>query len=702
MGYNEDSLNGSASNMRQRWSVRRLSEYEVPMEKDHRRLSGKIHLNSSKADHAVPSGEEQQKPPRRWLRGLAIGLAVVFLTGIWFAVIAQRVIPTGAVPEDGVLDLSRFDLNREVLSVAPNWDYYPEKLYTSEDFRNGTLEKSSNTDIPKNIPYGTYRLVLKGEASRYYMMCGYSIDYGTKILVNGSQVLELGTVADRAENAVGCANYMSFPLSTDANGQCELIFQFSNFVHDEGGEQYTLLLSTPENIRNYQAREELSVNLVSCGLMLLGAYYLVRAAFRMNRESFWLAVCCFLLSLRNIRFFLGEALPLNYDWQVYYRVVVILLIWIVAAILKLMDSLYPGLTRRGVQTAFAGCVLGSSILMFTVPTRDCVRVSYGSISYLALYLIYFIVVLVRHFIKIKKLQTTDKITLSGFGVLLLAQLAEVILVRRNASVTHGGFTSLAMIAFIMLMMAVLSLKEQETQLALAESRRKLESLEEVDHLKTEFFRNMAHEIRTPLTVTSGYAQRTKHRLQKGLVDEENIQNLDLIQSESERLAVMVNQMLHLSLGMEKQNVRSAVNVRQLMFDVSAVCRPLLLKNNNQLELVCEEDLVVDSNHDTLMQVLINLATNANRYTRDGRICFMVSREEPQMAAFRVSDTGCGIRQDIVDHIFEEGVTWNGDTGRGLAIAKEIIERNGGTIAVEKTGPEGTTMRFTVPLCHSRN
>ena len=68
-----------------------------------------------------------------------------------------------------------------------------------------------------------------------------------------------------------------------------------------------------------------------------------------------------------------------------------------------------------------------------------------------------------------------------------------------------------------------------------------------------------------------------------------------------------------------------------------------------------------------------------------------------MAVFRVSDTGCGIQPEILEHVFENGVSWNGEHGRGLTISKEIVEKNGGRIQVEKKGPEGTVMKFTIPL-----
>jgi len=202
---------------------------------------------------------------------------------------------------------------------------------------------------------------------------------------------------------------------------------------------------------------------------------------------------------------------LNYYWNIGYRIVVIDLIWIAAAMLELMNCIFPGVINKWVHRAFLVAVGISTVVMFLVRSQDCVAMNYKSVIYLAAYLIYFVFCLIRHFIKVKKLTRTDIFTLIGFGILFGAELLEAFYVRRSTEVTHGGYSALAMVAFIMIMMAVAALRERETEVALAQTRQQIKSLEQIDHMKTEFFRNMAHEIRTPLAVTSGYAQRTKHR-----------------------------------------------------------------------------------------------------------------------------------------------------------------------------------------------
>lgn len=102
------------------------------------------------------------------------------------------------------------------------------------------------------------------------------------------------------------------------------------------------------------------------------------------------------------------------------------------------------------------------------------------------------------------------------------------------------------------------------------------------------------------------------------------------------------------------------------------------------------------NASMLLQIFINLVVNANRHTKNGVITLSASdKESREYVVFRVADTGTGISEDILSHIFEKGYSGDGGSGLGLAICLEAVEAHGGTLKVERTGPEGTVFSFTV-------
>ena len=92
-------------------------------------------------------------------------------------------------PVDGMLDITGIDLSHEVANVDNSWDFYPNALYTSADFAAGVgrpVPEADDPDAGSEPRYGTYRLIIKARPEQYYAICSYSIDYSTRVFVNGT------------------------------------------------------------------------------------------------------------------------------------------------------------------------------------------------------------------------------------------------------------------------------------------------------------------------------------------------------------------------------------------------------------------------------------------------------------------------------------------------------------------------------------
>ena len=249
---------------------------------------------------------------------------------------------------------------------------------------------------------------------------------------------------------------------------------------------------------------------------------------------------------------------------------------------------------------------------------------------------------------------------------------------------------------------VLTIGHARTERSLSEAqRRELEiaeenaMLEKVNRLRGDFMRNMAHEMKTPLTVMSGYAQLTERQIQKNAVNEETAANLETIAREAGRLSDMVTQLLDVTYhGADEKS--SVFTPGELLEDAAAVCRPILLKNQNRLEIICQTRRPISANKESLLQVLINLCINSNKHTSGGLVTICADDAKDDAVVFRVSDNGSGIADEDLPHIFQRGYSCDGGNGLGLTICRDIIEAAGGSIAVEQTGSEGTVIRFAVP------
>ncbi len=247
---------------------------------------------------------------------------------------------------------------------------------------------------------------------------------------------------------------------------------------------------------------------------------------------------------------------------------------------------------------------------------------------------------------------------------------------------------------------------QYNQRQLAE---KNESLKALDTMKTEFLSNISHELKTPLTVISSYAQLTGKSLASQPASEGLQRNMRLIESEADRLSLMVSQILDVTRIEEgrlpmRMHPCALAELAQKTLDIYY---PAFGKNRNRLVLDAPaEELRVFCDPGRITQVLVNLIGNAVQHTQNGVITVRVAANPP-FAAVEVADTGTGMRADQIARLFERyytsaadeetGTGKNTGTGLGLFICRHIIEEHGGAITVESETGKGTCVRFTLPL-----
>lgn len=220
--------------------------------------------------------------------------------------------------------------------------------------------------------------------------------------------------------------------------------------------------------------------------------------------------------------------------------------------------------------------------------------------------------------------------------------------------------------------------------------------EQSDRLKTAFLANMSHEIRTPLNAIVGFSTL--------LAAAENLEEQklysDIINQNSDILLQLINDILDLS----KIEAGTLEYVKRPM-DLGELCRTIYEVHKGRVgegvRLVLdnkEESLVINEDNNRIMQVITNLITNAIKFTNWGEIRFGFEVKEGHIE-FYVKDTGIGIEDDKIDHIFDRFVKLNSfvqGTGLGLAICRMIIEKIGGEISVVSCFGVGSAFRFTIP------
>lgn len=604
---------------------------------------------------------------------------------------------TEIVPQNGVLDLRNIDVSDRVFNVANRWDFYPGALYTSEDFSAGkTGEKAAPEVSASDSAFGTYRLQILAQPNCYYAICGFSLDYASLVFVNGAEVAAFGNVAETKEDFVPKVGYMTIPMFSGPDGEIEVIYQYANYVHREGGYIQPTFLSTPQNIEEFKEADNLVSLTISGGLLLMALYFLLSAVARRKAYFLCLVFCCFLTALRDQNFLNIHLLGSDVSWYFAYRTLILIVMLLPVSILLLLKCQYKRESKQWPLYLYLGIAVVAGILICVLPTQDLTTVS-AAVYYLsAPYLIYLIYGIVRHYMKQRRLKTMDILALSGFFVLLTGMLYEALMTGHSSEVTRYGATAYGMLGFVFLNAVAINLQMQKREVELLASRSRNEMLEKMNHLNMEFLHKVGHELKTPLTVISGYAQLTGMQMTVGGTNDGASKNLKIIQQEAQRLANIVTRLMDYSYGRKTEPDFERIEVPELLRNVHAIAVPLCIKNRNAVKLSTVYDGAVHGNFEMLLQIFINLIINANKNTENGCITISASDEEQDdMILFRVQDTGRGISAEDLPHIFQEGYSANGGSGLGLTICKEVVEAHGGRIWVEQTGPDGTVFAFTV-------
>lgn len=243
--------------------------------------------------------------------------------------------------------------------------------------------------------------------------------------------------------------------------------------------------------------------------------------------------------------------------------------------------------------------------------------------------------------------------------------------------------------------------------------------EQADAAKSSFLSTVSHELRTPLTSVLGFAKIIRRRLEERLFpmipeDDRKVQqtkrqvveNLDVVVSEGERLTKLIDDVLDLAkieAGKFTWNMAS-VSVKDVIERAIAATASLFDAKKLKLVRDIEPDLpTITGDQDRLIQVVINLISNAVKFTDSGSIICSVRRKEAEVVV-SVKDSGIGIAPADQPKVFEKfkqvGDTLTDKpkgTGLGLPICKEIVEYHGGRIWVESEPGQGSTFSFTLPV-----
>ena len=253
----------------------------------------------------------------------------------------------------------------------------------------------------------------------------------------------------------------------------------------------------------------------------------------------------------------------------------------------------------------------------------------------------------------------------------------------------------------------ISLRMQRNELSILNG-----TLEDANKARTQFLSTMTHELRTPLTAILGFSQIILRDLEcKQLNEQRSRDNIGRIIKNGNHLLGLINDTLDLlKIEAGRMNVNiCTVQLPTLISDIIEEIRPLASEKKVPLLMhVSEGSDEIESDPDKLHQILLNLISNAIKFTEQGEVCVDVTQaslpeSEEEFIALTVKDTGIGIAPEVQEHLFDafyqgdSSITRKyGGTGLGLSIVRQLTFLLGGTLKLVSSPGQGSAFTLYLP------
>lgn len=667
---------------------------------------------------------------------------------------------------NGILDLTNWDWAQDGLtSLDGQWEFYWQELLSPEDFKKpDKILKRELITVPmawnkfkidgselSGDGYATYRVLINTSGDQILGLKIPRIFTSYNLWLDGELIASNGTVARDKKQMVSQYKPQVKYIKPETN-QMEIVIQVANFRHRSGGILESIQLGSENQISELRTRN-LALELFLFGsLFIIGFYHLGLFIFRTkDKSTLYFGIYALLIAIRTV--LVGEIYFINlfpnFSWELAHKLQTSAYYLGVPLLFMFLKSVYPEDVSKKIYSFIKYFAFSFTCLVLFTPAK--IFTQFNPIYQLFTLLLVIPYCLYLLFTICYRKREGSYLIAVGVLILILFAINDIVFLSivlndtanhflRNI-VTRGNLSSWGLLAFVFAQSLVLAKKLSKSftkvELMTEELQQLNEGLEEMVKERThaletskeqlektykDLFRsekarqnlvqNISHDLRTPLTSIKGYVSAITDEIVQEPVQQKKY--LHRVIEKVTGLEYMVQELMELS----------QLEARQLKLDFTAIPVELFIKvmiekysldmKTEKVEFqtnfsVQQEYLInqfIMADMDRLDRVFTNILNNALKHTSEnGQISLKFNiTEDKQKLLIEISDTGLGIPEKDLSHIFERFYkvskarqSSQKGSGLGLAITKEIIEYHGGEIWVESEVGVGSQFFFTLPL-----
>ncbi len=576
-------------------------------------------------------------------------------------------------------------------------EIYPDKLYEPSDFENGkTVDPSDNLQY-KN--FNTTRFIIPVKDGEYYRINFTATSYALKVWVNGNLTIENGKVSDNPEEYV--PTFFSQDLSFSAKGDtAEIVVQQANFNHVKH-RNVGFYIGESKVIKTIVSLPKVRITvLCACFFLASLVSFGMYICFPENKSFIVLAIlCACALVNRGTPSIASEVFP-GMSWYLEHRIEIISRLLVALFFLFFCDVSFNRRINKVIKIA-PYIAVGGCILFFGIaPSLVYTRYNEVAIGIVLVAMIPYAVNLLYNIIKDRKNLTYSNIlVITGVFVCLFFALCNAFKYIFNLYFPFeitDGIIILALLNMIAVFYEFRDKKEalDKAELKESELKERNETALRLENIRRDFYADMSHELKTPLTVVAGNSALAARQIRMNTANEETAQRLEMVEREAVRLGRMVDGIKDMNLETESSQDKKEINVKDVLNSTAEFCEPLCGRNHNFIKVFSPDNIMVTANEDMIFHCLYNLIANATRHCNDKVIEIGCVIYDNKTEIF-VKDHGDGMSAEVLSKAFERGFSGDSGSGIGLPLCRRIVEENGGEIYIKNTDGGGVTVCFTI-------